>query len=107
MRGLRTPLDKRSENYFSLVENAAKRKGCIFFLECETGMHDLELPEYSLFDAGGWLVPEKDVEAFAKDYEEYKEDSTDRWDAYFCWAKWEYENGEITIRFKNERKQEI
>ena len=102
MRGLRTPLDNRSENFFAIVEETAKKRGCIFFLESETGTHDLELEKYSLFDSSGWLVPEKDVEKFEKEYRAFEESEDDRWTKYFCWAAWEYNDATIKIHFEDE-----
>ena len=102
MRGLRTPLDNRSENFFATVEETAKKRGCIFFLECETGTHDLELDKFSLFDSSGWLVPEKDAEAFEKKYQAFEESRDDRWTKYFCWSVWEYVDGKIKIHFEDE-----
>lgn len=107
MQGLRTPLDKRSEGYFSIVEKAAKERNCIFFLECETGMHDLELPDLSLFDASGWLVPEKDIIAFEEDFKAFKESTDDRWTKYFCWAVWERKDGVINVHFEDENSKRI
>ena len=110
MVGLRTHLDTRSKNYFALVQEEAKRHHHVFFLNTDTGLKDLELDDYSLFHAEGWLVPFEIAADFEKKYLSFAEKDEKIWDEwldYLFWAHWEYDGNSIKVIFRDNYRKDV
>ena len=96
IQGLRTQETKKFENFFAVVQEAAKAKGCIFFFDTGDG-RDIETEAFEGEDLMGWLVPEDKAKAFEKEWKTWKISST--WDKYFAFAIWNTpENLSITFK---------
>ncbi|MDO5036943.1 MAG: hypothetical protein Q4E37_01415 [Tissierellia bacterium] len=94
MRGLRTKEDKKFLKYFEKVQECAKLKESVFFLdfgECnDTTFKDMIIDE--LF---GWLIPFDKAEEFEILFNE--ENVSDDWDRYCCWVIPDIKDNELNI----------
>lgn len=86
MQGLRTQETSKFESFFSIVQNAAHEKGCVFFLDSGDG-RDFENDSFEGEDLMGWLIPKDKVSEFEKEWE--MGDVSDGWSDFFVWAVWE------------------
>lgn len=97
MRGLRKREDSRFERFFEIVQAAAAKKDCIFFLDCGEG-HDLETDNLSGEDLSGWLIPINQADQFE---EEFQSGSIrEVWNEFITFATWRSTSGEIAINFQ-------
>ena len=97
MRGLRTQEDDKFLNFFSIVQEAAKKKQSVFFGYSGEG-HDIRMAEFEGEDLFGWLIPEEKADEFEKQYQAF--DVSSKWDPFYIFANW-YPDGEsIRIAFE-------
>lgn len=96
MRGLRTQETSKFINFFAIVQNAAKKRGCVFFLDAGDG-RDFDNERLEGEDLMGWLIPDDKAGHFEKEW--LKGDVSDDWSDFYLWAIWE--NAENpTIKFE-------
>ena len=96
MQGLRTQETNKFKKFFSIVQDAAQRKGCVFFLDAGDG-RDFETNTLEGEDLMGWLVPKNKALNFEKLWE--KGNVSDKWSKYYGFAVWKDINN-ITIEFE-------
>lgn len=96
MQGLRTQETSKFEKFFSIVQDAANKKGSVFFLDAGDG-RDFETNALEGEDLMGWLIPLDKTTDFTKEWE--TGDVSDDWSDSFAWAKWENAN-DPTIKFE-------
>ena len=97
MRGLREKAGKKFEAYFVKVQEAAAKKGCVYFCDTTEGnaFSDGEMEGENL---AGWLVPEAEADAFEKDFLDEEIDM--KWDSAYHFALWKKEkDGGIGVQF--------
>ena len=97
MRGLRTQESWQFQNFFSIVQDAAMKRGSVFFADAGDG-HDFASDEMECEDLMGWLVPDRLAEKFEPLW--LADEVDDSWTAFFTWAIWSEEDGNITVRFE-------
>ena len=97
MKGLRTQETSKFRKFFKIVQESAKEKGCVFFLEAGDG-RDIETSEFEGEDLSGWLVPIDKANEFEPEW--LVDDIDEKWLDYFCFAEWEYQDKVVTIEFK-------
>ena len=86
--------EEKCNNYSLLLHAVAKELGCFFEEESGEG-HDLLTDTLYLEDVAGWLIPlNRKSEFICTD----RRDA--RWNGYFCFAEWRFEDGEVLIDFK-------
>lgn len=98
MRGLRTQEGSKFEEFFKIVQEAAEKKGGVFFLDCGEG-REIETESLSVSDLTGWLIPFPEADKFEKDF---LADKIDRegWAEHLFWAIWFEEDGKIGVEIK-------
>lgn len=97
MLGLRTQETSKFEAFFSIVQEAAKKEGKVFFLEAGDG-REIITETLEGEDLQGWLVPESIADDFAKEWE--KDNIDDDWIDHFVFAVWKEQNNTIEIKFE-------
>ena len=97
MQGLRTQEGEKFERFFALVQAAAKKRQCVFFLNCGEG-RELTTETMEGEDLFGWLIPESLANAFEKRFLD-NSPSEDR-DDFLCFAIWERSAMGIEISFQ-------
>ncbi|MBQ8374597.1 MAG: hypothetical protein IJX98_03350 [Clostridia bacterium] len=97
MRGLKTQESTKFKNFFSIVQKAARRRNAIFFLEAGDG-RELQTELFEGEDLQGWLIPEDKVDDFEKSWKEGKIE--EKWEEFFCFAVWNKNQDNITIKFE-------
>lgn len=95
MQGLREQETNKFEKFFSIVQNAANDKECVFFLDAGDG-RDFETDALEGEDLMGWLIPKDKVSDFEKEWK--TGDVSDDWSDFFVWAIWENAD-DPTIKF--------
>ena len=95
MKGLRTQEENKFLRFFAIVQEAAEKKNCVFFLDSGDG-REFETETIEGEDLMGWLIPKEKVPAFEKEWE--TNDVSDDWSDFFCWAIWDNAN-DPTIKF--------
>lgn len=95
MQGLRTQETSKFLKFFAIVQDAAQKKNCVFFLDAGDG-RDFENDTLEGEDLMGWLIPKDKVFDFEKEWKQ--NDVSDDWSDYFVWAVWENANNP-TIKF--------
>ena len=98
MRGLKTPESSQFKAFWTIVQNAAKQQGAVFFLDCGEG-RDFKLDGTEGEDLRGWLIPFSQADAFEKEWRE--KDVGDFWYEYIAWAIWSMAQDTININFKH------
>lgn len=100
MQGLRRQEDNEFEAFFKIVQNFAKEKRCVFFLDAGEG-NEIQLSGIDGENLSGWLIPIEQVDEFEKVFVQSKHfnDIPEKYIDYFCFAKWEINNNKIYIRF--------
>lgn len=86
MRGLRTQETSKFEKFFSIVQDAASKKDCVFFLDAGDG-REFETDSLEGEDLMGWLIPKDKVTDFEQEWE--TGDVSDDWSEFFVWAIWD------------------
>lgn len=97
MRGLRKQEDSKFEQFFEIVQAAAKREGCVFFLDCGEG-RDLETNDLSGEDLSGWLIPVGKAERFEEEF--LAGNVQEAWNEFMVFAMWHNGPGDIGISFQ-------
>ncbi|MBE6598912.1 MAG: hypothetical protein E7638_05670 [Ruminococcaceae bacterium] len=95
MQGLRTQETNKFKKFFSIVQDAAKKNGCVFYLDAGDG-RDFETDSLEGEDLMGWLIPERMAEEFEPIWKRGL--VSDDWSEYFGFAIWENQNSP-TIKF--------
>lgn len=95
MKGLRTQETDKFKRFFSIVQDAAKKKNSVFFLDAGDG-NDFKTDTLEGENLMGWLIPEDKLTDFEKEWN--KGDVSDDWSQYYLWAIWENANNP-TITF--------
>jgi hypothetical protein len=98
MRELRTQENDKFEKYFEIVRNAAKKKGCIYFVDCGEG-RELFTDELEGEDLSGWLIPKEKADMFEKEFQ--SKDVSEKWNSYVCFAIWSNTDKGVEIEFRN------
>ena len=100
MRGLPEPEGDKFLRFFTLVQEAAKEQGAIFFLETGDG-HDFENDEMEGEALFGWLVPEAEADEFEAIWQKNPHDlkALGKWYGVLGFAEWEKVDGKIKITF--------
>ena len=98
MLGLRMQEEKDFENFFTIVQNTAKKQENVFF--CDDCLGD----EFTLGNLEGdcmtgWLIPLDEAERFEKVYLANKINSK-IWDNKYVLARWHINNGIVSITFE-------
>ena len=92
MRGLKTQETSKFLNFFSIVQNTANKKECVFFLDAGDG-NNLETEIFEFENLMGWLIPNDKADEFEKAWKE--NDVSDDWSDFYVWANWENHNSPI------------
>ena len=95
MQGLRKQESNKFEKFFAIVQDAANKIGCVFFLDAADG-RDFETDLLEGAELMGWLIPKDKLPEFEK---EWATDVSDDWSDFYKWAIWENENNP-TIKFE-------
>lgn len=96
MLGLKTQESSKFNKFFGLVQNAAQKMNCVFFLDAGDG-NDFENETMEGEDLMGWLIPEERISEFEPEWR--KNNVSDTWLNFFVWAIWEDEkNPKISFR---------
>lgn len=92
--------DKRFQRFFSIVQDAAKELGCVFFCWAGEG-NELETDTMDGEDLSGWLVPKELSDEFEAQWEDGLESIDDKFDKFDVFARWTAdESGNVSIRFE-------
>lgn len=94
MLGLRTQEEQNFKDFFSFVQSAAGKLGCIFFLDTGEG-NEKNINGIETMNLSGWLVPLEKAEEFEKIWKEEKEN--DDWVDFFKFASVVNDNMEIVF----------
>lgn len=89
----------KSDAFFKLVQEAAKKQGCRFFMDAGEG-REIQNDRIDGEDLSGWLIPFNKTDLFEPNWG--KNTISDEWGEFFTFAIWEEHNGDITIKFKND-----
>ena len=89
MKGLKTNEGKRFEKFFSVVQDAAQKRNCVFFLKAGDGRNYYS-QDMDGEDLMGWLIPCEKAEEFERGWLNNNVD--EKWDDFFCFAVWKIEN---------------
>lgn len=97
MQGLRMQESEKFKKFFKLVQNAAKQKGFVFFMDCGQGKV-YENEDVECEDLCGWLVLEKDASEFNQLFLEGLEQQYS-FDTLYCYVDFTVDenSGEIQI----------
>ena len=85
MRGLKTQETSKFNKIFSIVQDTANQKGCVFFLDAGDG-RDFETNTLEGEDLMGWLIPNDKSTDFEESW--LNDDISDDWSDYYVWAIW-------------------
>ena len=96
MQGLKTQESKKFNNFFAIVQKAAKNKNAIFFLEAGDG-RDFEANDIEGEDLQGWLIPRERAIEFETKWRNNAIDS--EWEEFFSFAIWHRIGDNIEITF--------
>ena len=86
MRGLKTQETSKFNKFFSIVQDAAYKKGCVFFLDAGDG-RDFETDLIEGEDLMGWLIPNDQAADFEEKWK--NNDVSDEWSNHYVWAIWD------------------
>ena len=85
MRGLKTQEGNKFIAFFQLVQEEARKKHSVFFLECGEG-NDFSEDNIEGEDLRGWLIPEKKADQFERIW--LKSSPGEEWENNIAWALW-------------------
>lgn len=85
MRRLRTQETSKFDRFFAIVQDAAEKIGCVFFLDAGDG-REFETDTLEGEDLMGWLVPKNRLSDFEKEWD--TGDVSDAWSDFYKWAIW-------------------
>lgn len=95
--GLRTNEDHKFCNFMELVQEAAKKKDCKFFLDAGDD-HEKETEKLSISDLYGWLIPNDKVTEFENIFFN-NEEIPDLFDKFYVNEIWSEKNNRLFISF--------
>ena len=90
--------EEKEINFFNLLQYSAKEHNAQFFIDTSEG-HDLETPDLYCEDMSGWLIPLDKAEEFFADVQMGDENSLDKWQQFFVFARWLESDEGIKIEF--------
>ena len=96
MRGLKTQESNKFERFFAVVQQSAKDRGGVFFLDSGDG-RDFISDDMEGEDLTGWLIPANKADEFESIWKRNEAISED-WDEFFVFAEWENAGG-VKIQF--------
>lgn len=85
MRGLKTQEGNDFIAFFELVQEEAKKRHSVFFLECGEG-NDFSADNIEGEDLRGWLIPEKQADQFERIW--LNDVPGEEWEHNIAWALW-------------------
>lgn len=85
------------ENFLGLVQDAARKEGKAFFLDCGEG-RSFCLGDLEGEDLSGWLIPLSDAEEFFLRF--HAKEGVDQWLDCMVFARWNETEGGIGIQFE-------
>lgn len=85
MRGLKTQEGNDFIAFFKLVQEEAKKRHSVFFLECGEG-NDFSADNIEGEDLRGWLIPEKQADQFERIW--LHGVPGEEWAHNIAWALW-------------------
>lgn len=91
-------LEEKDSNFWNIVQNAAKEKGCMFFMDVPSGK-EIEMDAINAFDTFGWLIPLNLVDSFRADIDAGIHDSG-KWDQFFANETFEIIGDRVEIHFE-------
>lgn len=94
--GLRTQESKKFENFFEIVQKAAKEKKCVFFFDTGDG-RDIVTDTFEGEDLMGWLIPQDKASLFEKEWKSWK--ISKKWQSFFVFATWSNPTN-LSIKFE-------
>lgn len=97
MRGLKTQEGNKFNAFFTLVQEEAKKKHSVFFLECGEG-HELNGDAIEGEDLRGWLIPEEDADRFEAEW--MNGEPAEEWENRISWAIWSGDTRNPKIEIK-------
>lgn len=83
--------------FFSLVQNCASARHCVFFLECGDG-RDFSGEEMEGEDLQGYLIPKEKADDFEREW--LSDQIGERWEDCFCFAVWKMTEHALTVDFE-------
>lgn len=102
VRGIKTENDLRDArfvNFFRIVQDEAKREGCVFFLLAGEG-HELITDDLDGENLSGWLIKHNEADAFEKQWASGMDSIDEEYTGDIRFSKWSIgRNGDIEISF--------
>jgi len=100
MQGLRKQEDAEFEAFMEIVQEYAKRKDCVFFVDSGEG-NEIQMNGIDGEDLSGWLIPIADADEFEQIFKQNTgfDDIPEKYTDSFRYAKWQKKNGNIIINF--------
>ena len=98
MLGLRKQEDSKFECFFELVQETAKKQGCVFFADCGEG-REFATETMEGEDLSGWLIPIRFADRFEQHF--LKDEIDEEWTDFVTFAIWHKTLAGIIIKFQN------
>lgn len=98
MLGLRTKENNKFLEFFKRVQEEAKKKDRVFFMDfgqCK----DISFEDMEIDDLFGWLIPLDQVNSFNKEFKE--NNISDKWDDFIIWCESKLVDGNLKIEFNS------
>ena len=95
MQGLRTQEGKKFDEFFSLVQEEAKKRNSVFFCDCGQG-DVFENDSIECEDLCGWLIPNNKVDEFEPHFIKNSEKQHD-FDDFYCFVDFKVEGDSVKI----------
>ena len=91
----------REERYFELIQQTAKKKNSMFFMDCGEGNEIID-ELYEGEDFSGWLIPLELSNQFSIVWSNDQENHDDFWYKYYVFAEWHKDDdGKVFIEFNS------
>lgn len=97
MRGLKTQEGNDFIAFFKLVQEEAKKRHSVFFLECGEG-NDFSADNIEGEDLRGWLIPEKQADQFERIW--LHDAPGEEWEHNIAWALWSGKPSKPSVEIK-------
>ncbi|MCQ2604551.1 MAG: hypothetical protein MJ215_05875 [Spirochaetia bacterium] len=94
--GIRTPENDKFLRFFSMVQDAAKEKKSVFFLDSGEG-NEITDDDINAEDLTGWLIPSDKADSFSQIYTSFKE--LDKFDDFYVFVSWKKKDSKFIINF--------
>jgi len=95
----KSTIDQREDNFWEIVQQEAKKRGCVFFIESVSGK-DFEFGDFQCDEIFGWLIPQSMENEFKPLWEKDEADEAQEWDPFFVLEKWKIEGDSVLIDFE-------